>query len=125
MEALWLTESAVTLHERKPCGGVERRELALQSLDVTLQRRRQVGVQHGGAAPDDVAHERRDLVRDGHLGETYAARDQGRFPLVLRVTPAVQEDNGGCAQSAGVRARELASQRCGIERHYDLARRVD
>jgi hypothetical protein len=89
MKALDGRQAAVTLHQLQASTWIQIAQLPLQTADVTLQGRSEVGVKYGGVAACDVTDERRELVGHRDFLETDFARDAGGRALVLLMTPAM------------------------------------
>lgn len=94
-EVRGLPQPSVGLHEHQPDTG----ELGGDLVDIAAQDRGEVGVDDGGVAARHQLHQRADLVRAADLGEAGAPGQLGDRLLVLGVAVAVQQDDGGAAQT--------------------------
>ena len=89
LEAAGLGQSAVGLHEIKPCAGQFRRHL----IDVAPENRGQIGVHHRGVAAWHQAQQWADSMAGGDLGEARRARQLGQALLVRGIFPCMHQDD--------------------------------
>jgi hypothetical protein len=90
LEAMGIGEPAIRLHELQ----THIPERGLYLLDITAQDRREIGIDHGGVPARYELHERRDFMRDAHLGEADGPCQLGQALFMLRITVAMHEANG-------------------------------
>ena len=64
------------------------------SVEVALQHGGQVGVCHRGVATADQLHQWTDAVRNGDVLEPDLSRQLGQLLLVLRISIAMEQDDG-------------------------------
>ena len=125
VKALRRRESSVALHERQAHARIERAQLLVERADVAAQRRRKVGIEDRRVAAADIAHQRRQLVRHGHFLEAERTRAGRGLALVLRMAPAMQEDDGHRAPSGAARSLQVRAQARPVKRRQHAALRID
>ncbi len=121
LEVVGARQAAAALHELQVDAG----HLAGHLLDIAAQDRRQVRVHDGRVAAGDQLHQRRHLVRDGHLRKADLAGQRGHGLLVRLVTIAVHEHDGQRARALAVHGLERTAGALQVEFAHHLAVRAD
>ena len=125
MKVARVGQAAGALHECQLGVRIEAAQLRLEVREVGAQRRRQVGIEHGGVAALHVAHQRGELVRDRDLLEAELAGAARRRLLVRGVPPAVHEHDGERAPAGLARLGQLRAQCRQVKRREHVAGSID
>ncbi len=120
-EAARVGEAAVRLHEHE----AHALQFGGDPRYVTLQDRRQIGVDHRGVAARHQFHQGTHFVRRRYLLVADRAREPGDPPFVLRVAVAVHEHDRDRPVAFGVCRFQIPARALEIERRKHLAPRAD
>ncbi|MNX61187.1 hypothetical protein D3C86_921140 [compost metagenome] len=105
-ETVRVGQAAAGLHEHQ----ADARQFARHLIHVTLEDRRQIGVNHRGVAARNEFDQRADFVRGRHLREAHFARNTGRALFMARGVPGVHKHDSHCADAAVVGGLHAGAQ---------------
>ena len=119
-KTLGVHEPAVALHEGDGRVAVRCAQAGAESLRVTQENGREVGVGHGRVAARHEAEQRCGSVRCDHFFETRCARNFRGADFVSRMPESVQERDGHGLDARRSRRHERAAQRRFVQRQQHL-----